>query len=325
MSKRIDKHTKQLSQNIMNIPKPYEYYYPVAENEWGVENKKTFSNATEASPKLFQVICEGVPKGILPAALGADGKGTTQFFELQGNNILVAGQTRSGKTTWLNSLIVSLCHFTHPKYMRLVIFDPKLAGFKAYKPVANVATDYKEICALLARLENELVQRMGYTSRDGNPTDIVTHNELVFRAQITKLLPYIVIIFDEFADFIYQAEKENDQTVIKKINRLVSLGLGLGIHLVFATQAPYRKYIDGSIKNNFGTRIAFKLGDFEQERITLGAKFSDEEPSTQRLEKGEFLIRDGGRKLFKGVLTTPVCAANAVKNWQRNGLSWKLF
>lgn len=315
--------------------KSYSYPYKVLKdyNPWGVEYTKTFTNEEQAPNELFESILNGVPNGYLPAILGKNEDGVIKYFDLSGQNTLVAGQTRSGKTTWLNTLAVSLLHFGHPEYLKLVILDPKQAGFKAFKTVATVSTSYLQIYNTLIKLNEELQKRIEFTAQPDTPVDAKSCNTIAYKARNKAyLMPYIVVIFDEFADFVNSSAKTkegdamNIMSPVEIIHRLSALGMGLGIHLLFSTQAPYSEYIKGAVKNNFERRISFSLGDTTQELLVLGRKFNDEDMRTHILSTGEFLLRHKGKRIhYKGVLATPDSVANAVKNWVEAGLNYKLF
>jgi len=309
--------------------RPYEYPYKLFSNcnKWGVEFYKSFRNENEAPQELFNTICDGTPNGYLPAILGKNRQGEVKYFDLAGQHTLVAGQTRSGKTTWLNTLILGLLHWGHPEYLKLVVLDPKQAGFKSLKPVATVSTTHEQICETLNKLNEELQKRIGFTARQGTPVDAKSCNAVAYQTRKKEyLMPYIVVVFDEFADFISKCKADGNNESIEVIHRLSALGMGLGIHLLFATQAPYQEYIKGAVKNNFERRLSFSLGDISQEMLVLGRKFNDEDIRTQILETGEFLFRTKGRRdYYKGLLSTNNCVQNAVNNWIKAGLNFELF
>ena len=288
----------------------------------GLWHAKTFANQREASDLLFHIIADGQPKERIPALLGVNKSGKISWFDIAEKNTLVAGQTRSGKTNWIKSAILSLLHFSHPEYLKLIVLDPKAAAFKKLENVCNVYTDPQSIVSCLQQLNAILDTRIAETAKPSNPSDakgFLTH-AYKFKKR-SMLMPQILVIFDEFADFICK-NKEIEST----IHRLVSLGLGLGIAFVFATQAPYKEYIRGVVKNNFENRVCFSVGDAVHENIVLGKQQKGKEERATSLDTGKFLRREKGSRVFyNAVLVEDEELATATKNWKEGKYDFKLF
>ena len=300
------------------------YHYQLFNEKARLElyHGKTFRNETEAPPELFKAIADTSPKGIIPRLKGIRNE-RMQFHDALTFNTLVAGQTQSGKTNWVKSAVISMLHFAHPEYLKVIIFDPKTAAFKALKKVINVVNNHDEITKWLQKLADNLQKRIELTGRKGWPSNAKECNAKAYKYRSPKyLMPYICVIFDEFADFMNHA----DEAAKKNIDKLASLGLGLGINLTFLTQAPYAKYIEGFVKNNFEQRIAFNLGDRQQEQLVLGKKpQTDKQPNSRRLRRGEFLAREGGtRVLYRSILCTDQALDNAAKNLEERALSFRI-
>jgi S-DNA-T family DNA segregation ATPase FtsK/SpoIIIE len=98
-------------------------------------------------------------------------------------------------------------------------------------------------------------------------------------------LPYIVIIFDEFNDFMLTYPKE----ITIAITSLTQKGRAAGIHLILATQRPDVKVITGTIKANIPARIALKTSSAIDSRTIL-----DQTGAEDLLGKGDMLFMDPG-------------------------------
>ena len=208
-------------------------------------------------------------------------------------NWLVAGQTRSGKTNFLRQLVVSMMHFGAPEYLNIVIADPKKNNFEGLRDVVTVVSGLEETKQMIIALGKELRERM---ENLGATSTVHEHNRIMYRSRTYQgVMPYIIFVFDEYAYLLQELKGEERQEVEKEISALASLGLGLGIACVFATQAPYVKYIEGAIKNNFERRIAFKLGDPQQRGLILGRQPKNIDSEQLFLRQGEFILRDGGK------------------------------
>ncbi len=303
---------------------PYRYkLFDEYSNLDGVSHSKTFRNEEEAPIELFNALADGAPQGALTYIKGiVDGE--VRYGDAIECNVLAAGQTRSGKTNNAQVYILSLMHFAHPEYLKIVIFDPKTAAFKALSKVVNVVNDYNDIVSWLHKLVQILRNRIKLTGQKDYPSDAKKVNEYAYKyRRKSMVMPYICVVFDEFADFVQRAEKEDKQAV-DDLQTLASMGLGLGIQLKLLTQAPYARYINGFVKNNFEGRIAFNLGDYVQEQLVLGFRNNEMDGAT-RLRQGEFLSREkGSRVKYTALYCGSAAAEKAANNLRANGFNYQL-
>ena len=286
---------------------------------------KTYMNEEEADYDLFRAVADSSPRQYLPWLLGRNSKGEREFIELRGQHILVAGSTGSGKTTQLNSAVINLLHFTHPEYLKLVVFDPKNSGFSAIKKVSNFAQEHDEIKGCIHKLSEELSKRIAVIKRH-RVRDVDAINTHAYRTRSRRsVMPYIVIIFDEIPEFLKRCKNQNDTETIDLVDRLTSLGRGCGFQFVFSTQSPYSKFIQGDIKNNLTQRVAFALGDNQHDLMTLGSRRKDE-PSATTLDRGAFIVkRKGAREVFNSIYCSYESLQQAVDNWKQGGWDWRLW
>jgi len=324
-------------EDTIKIPRLTRYYYSLIEgrskkyNDWGLQIDKTFFKKYHTKPALFKALSEYLPSQRCPALLGWKEKEDSKeklpiFFDASAQNTLVAGMTRSGKTTWISSMLISLMHFSHPEYLKIAIADPKSAGFKHFLGVATLAKTHEEIVDVLKKLNDELTLRIKKSADPTLPSDARGFNELAYKTRKADLLmPFIVFVFDEFADFMVHSESSGEQGAqnIAYIQRLASVGLGLGISLIFATQAPYREFIKGVIKNNFENRICFRVRSRHQEELMIEGIEGD--ITARDLKTGEFIIGNGSHKSkLNAFESTPLCIKNAVSQWKMGGYDFSL-
>ena len=290
---------------------------------------KTFRNIREADPEIFSAIDDYKPNGTLPFLLGKkeDAKNDHLLFEcMLERNTLVAGMTRSGKTNWLRSMAVTLLHYSHPEYLRMVVLDPKAAAFKSLGNVVNVVNQsFEEIAETILKLDKVMKKRIELTGVPNLPEDAKSMNAYAYKYRIrSKLMPYIVVIFDEFAQFSIWAQKNNQEALIA-IESIAAMGLGVGINFIFATQSPYKEFIKGYIKANFENNICFKVRNFNQETLILGAK-GKYERSAASLKKGQFMMKINGlNTVYNAVFCSQDSFENATRNWEQGGFNYKLF
>ncbi|MBN2828941.1 MAG: cell division protein FtsK, partial [Candidatus Cloacimonetes bacterium] len=243
------------------------------------------------------------PLGI---ALGKDISGRPVVGELtKMPHLLVAGATGSGKSVCINTIIASLILKKRPDELRLILIDPKRVELAPYAAIphliGNVVTDPDKALENLQWAEEEMERRYRCL-QELKVRDIATYNEKVLKLKQKAdeagvepdyyLLPFIVIVVDEFADLIMTAGRD----VELPITRLAQKARAVGIHLILATQRPSRKVITGLIKANFPSRIAFQVSSRVESSIildTIGAE--------KLLGRGDMLYLPAGTALAERV------------------------
>jgi S-DNA-T family DNA segregation ATPase FtsK/SpoIIIE len=198
-------------------------------------------------------------------------------------HLLIAGATGTGKSVALNAIIASILYKATPDEVKLLLIDPKRLEFSLYEGIphllAPVINDPKKAGFILFDAVRKMEERLRLLGQM-KVRDIVQFNKTVEQTlkekkgklteeekKILKPLPYIVIIIDELAELMMVSAQE----VESSITRLAQLARAVGIHLVMATQRPSIDVITGTIKNNFGCRIAFRVPSKIDSRIILDA------------------------------------------------------
>ena len=208
----------------------------------------------------------------IPLALGKDIAGEAQIIDLVNTpHLLIAGATGSGKSVCLNSIICSILYRRSPEEVKLILIDPKIVELKFYNDIPHlltpVITEPKKAFQALQYAIYEMERR--YSLLDGlGVRDIRSYNRKIKAKNIaTTILPYLVIIIDEFADLMATTGKELESTLA----RLAAMSRSVGIHLVLATQRPSIDVITGLIKANIPSRIAFMVAGKFDSRIIIDA------------------------------------------------------
>ncbi len=188
-------------------------------------------------------------------------------------HVLIAGATGAGKSCCINSLIVSLLYKASPDDLRLILVDPKRVELSVYAGIPHLLMDEiicdadKAIRALTWAVQ-EMNRRVKYFGEVGY-RNIEDYNADVNVHGYDKM-PRIVIVVDEFAELMSMGKRAVEDAV----NSIARLARAAGIHLVLATQRPSVDVISGTIKNNFPSRVAFKVtSSFDSKTIldTIGA------------------------------------------------------
>ncbi|MFA6228231.1 MAG: DNA translocase FtsK [Patescibacteria group bacterium] len=197
-------------------------------------------------------------------ALGKDVSGKPVFADLaRMPHLLIAGQTGSGKSVCVNSIIVSLMYQNSPDELKFILIDPKRVEMPVYNNIpyllTPVVTDVKKTVSALKWLITEMERRFELLAKFGN-RNIASYNQTH-----AEKMPYIVVIIDELADLM--ASNPNDMEA--GIVRLAQMARAVGIHLVLATQRPSTEVITGLIKANIPTRISFAVASSIDSRTIL--------------------------------------------------------
>jgi S-DNA-T family DNA segregation ATPase FtsK/SpoIIIE len=237
----------------------------------------------------------------LTLAMGKDLIGRNRVSDLaQMPHLLIAGATGTGKSVFLNSLIISMLYKATPDELKLVMVDPKRLELGLYEGIphllAPVVTDPKVASNVLRNATREMEHRLKLLAQRG-VRNIDQYNRTFKRDESLSLfdddevqldhkpLPYIVIIIDELADLMMV----DTSNVEASITRLAQMARAVGIHLILATQRPSVDVITGLIKANFPARISFRVASKVDSRTIL-----DSNGSESLLGRGDMLYLPAG-------------------------------
>jgi len=218
----------------------------------------------------------------LTVALGRDVAGAPIVLDLGAMpHLLVAGQTGSGKSVNISSILCSLLLNATPDDVRLLIGDLKRVDFTAFGDVphliAPVMTDAEQILNALFWVVGEMDRRYRLFARTSS-RNIGQYNE---KHTGSDRIPYVVFVIDELADLMLQAPIQ----VEKQITRVAQLARATGIHLVLGTQRPSVDVITGLIKANIPARIAFATASAVDSRTII-----DMTGAEKLLGRGDMLV-----------------------------------
>jgi S-DNA-T family DNA segregation ATPase FtsK/SpoIIIE len=236
----------------------------------------------------------------LTFAIGKDIAGQATLGELNKMpHLLIAGQTGSGKSVMINTLLTSLLYHNSPSEMKLILVDPKQVEMAPYEDIPHlltpVITEPEKTISALKWAVNEMERRYKLLA-EHKVRDIASYNAMV-RSGGKKVvvkdeegndqqhqegaMPYVVIVIDELADLMMAAARDVEALIV----RLAQKARAVGVHLVLATQRPSVDVITGLIKANVPARIAFTVASQIDSRTIL-----DQIGAEKLLGQGDMLL-----------------------------------
>ncbi len=222
---------------------------------------------------VFSANREEMSKSPLKLPLGKNLSGDIISMDIRAMpHILIAGSTNSGKSSCINSLIISLLLKVMPNEVKFIMIDPKMVELSIYNGIphllAPIVVNPKKAAVALSwaveEMENRLKILSDYKCKNLEQFNLEVEKNKANDPELVKL-PYILIIIDELADLMLVAASEVEES----INRLASMGRAVGLHLVIATQRPSVDVITGVIKANIPSRIAFNVASNTDSRVIL--------------------------------------------------------
>lgn len=260
-------------------------------------------NRRAADVRLYSILTSKQwkdSKEPLGFAIGKDISGEAVVGELNKMpHLLIAGQTGSGKSVMINTLLTSLLYRNSPSEMKLILVDPKQVEMAPYQDIPHlltpVITEPDKTISALKWAVNEMERRY-HLLAEQKIRDIATYNqrmqasggkvtindaEGVPQEHENGAMPYIVIVIDELADLMMVAARDVEALIV----RLAQKARAVGIHLVLATQRPSVDVITGLIKANIPARIAFTVASQIDSRTIL-----DQMGAEKLLGQGDMLL-----------------------------------
>ena len=225
------------------------------------------------------------PEYELPVAIGTDTLNKNVILELtKMPHLLIAGQTGSGKSVGLQTILMSIIYTKQPNECQLVLVDPKRVEMASYSALPHlrypIINEPEKAVEIFDELVREMEARYEILAQ-AKVRNIKGYNE----ANPDDKMPYIVVVVDEMADLMMSSPKQLEKSIV----RLAQLARAVGIHLVLATQKPTVKVITGLIKSNMPSRISFLVASKNDSRVIL-----DRNGAEKLLGRGDMLVLHPG-------------------------------
>jgi S-DNA-T family DNA segregation ATPase FtsK/SpoIIIE len=222
--------------------------------------------------------------------VGMTEMGEAVFYDLKKTpNLMICGQTCSGKSVFINSMLAYMLMSKAPEELSLVLIDPKRVELDTFGGIPHLArpivTDPKEAAAVLRDLMAEIDRRYELLT-EKKVRNIDEYNAL----DGVSRLPYTVLVISELADLMLFVRED----VEAQINYVAAKGRAAGVHVVISTQRPSVDVLTGLVKANIPSKVAFKVPRKIDSRVILGSY-----EAADLTRRGELIFSPNGYGLVK--------------------------
>lgn len=222
-------------------------------------------------------------------------------------HLLIAGNTGSGKSVFLNNLINELIK-NYNNEIEFMFIDLKQVELIDYQQLntncCDVAIDIAQANYVLDCAINIMTDRYNIYKNLGVKT-IYDYNKIV---DIEDKDRELFVVIDELAELML-VDKKNIQD---KLQRLLQLGRAAGIHVIAATQRPSTDVLAGTLKVNFTTRVCFKVSNIYDSKTALGFKGAE----LLRGNGDGYILKNGHNELIRFQGLVP-CSNEALEENKR--------
>ena len=243
-------------------------------------------NASTSSVSFKEIMVNLPEADKHPLAIGFGKNISGKIIQADFNDFphcLVAGTTGSGKSVFVHSVLMTLIMRNSPDDLKLILIDPKQVEMNMYDNLPHLLTpiinDAQRARNVLVKLCDEMDRRYSLF-KEAKVLDMKNYNRWA-KDNNRETLPYIIIIFDEYADCVDQC-KEISQPVV----RIAQKARAAGIHMLIATQRPSVNVVTGVIKGNLPTHIALMTSNAVDSSTIL-----NEGGAEKLLGKGDMLVQ----------------------------------
>lgn len=226
----------------------------------------------------------------LPWAIGTTVNGTPMMVDVaEAPHVLIGGQTGSGKSSHLHSLVMSLSLMVDPSALELVFVDPKQVDLVAFRDLPHVRREVLTSLPQVQALVRELLTETDFRYREfalAGKTDLSAYNAWAMETPGEEPMPRMVVIMDELSMLMVGRE---GQGLADDLTQLAQTSRAAGIHLVLATQRPSAATMPTQLRSQLTTRVACRMATATDSRMVLDATGAE-----KLLGAGDTLVRWGG-------------------------------
>ena len=241
----------------------------------------------------------------LPIAVGTDENSAVKIIDLADSpNLLIAGSRvcYDSIVQSLKTVIYSLLMTRHPSEVKLVMMDAHGLDFMGYEQLSDhyfaclpdadnsIVSSASDSSKVMGGLLKEIEDRLKFFQK-ARCRNIEQYNEKYCQRQLLPaeghhFLPYIVVVANEYAEFLPQT-KPYKQPYLNQLIRVARIGKPAGIHLVFGTTYLLKDLLPRELADGFPGVMAYRVNSKNESKMLL----MDSGPDALR-DTRSFILRD---------------------------------
>ena len=257
------------------------------------------------------IINEFEPKNNYEVLLGYDKNNQLYSHNfLKNRNLLIAGETGSGKSVLLHQMLLSLMLNHSSDLLKLFIHDPKKVEFNDYQSspfVKSITTNNNDFFQVINKLHNEMNRRFNLIKKYSYK-DIDEFNNNANKNNLNKL-SFNVVLIDEYADIINHT---NTNEINDKLKSLLICGREAGILFIISTQNLNHRILSGQLKNIITSHLSMKVSDKIKSKNII-----DEEGAEKLCKYGSMIYKSNINEetIYLQSVFIPIYNINQINNY----------
>jgi DNA segregation ATPase FtsK/SpoIIIE, S-DNA-T family len=222
----------------------------------------------------YEEIKKAISEHRVPVICGQERSGKYISFDLATMpHILIAGETGSGKSTQLRSILTTLIKVKRSQELQFYLGDCKRQEFHIFRKVEHVQCVHstaRDIRIMLQKIRTEMDNRSNLTEvfEVGHIDELPKEHRY----------PYIIVCIDEFIML------RKDEVIMEILTEIVAIGRTLGVFAILSMQRPNAKTLDTTVRANLTVSMGFKLRD------AMEAKIANTPNANKIEESGHFIM-----------------------------------
>jgi S-DNA-T family DNA segregation ATPase FtsK/SpoIIIE len=230
------------------------------EERYFVHAAELWANTTFTNDRLYTPIGEDIRGRVI----GID------FSSSDSPHLLIAGQTGSGKSIALETILIGLAKHYPWERLRMALVDPKATELLALENfphlLAPIASDPADAIAFLEAAVEEM-QRRRELFKLVSARDLPQYNAILLDQGRRDFLPWRLLVLDEYADLV--SDKDDRKKIEGYLQRLSQKARASGIHIIVATQRPSADVISTVVRANLPAQLALRVRSSTESNVVM--------------------------------------------------------
>lgn len=232
-------------------------------------------------------------------SLTDDINGVRNLFFEDYSNWLVYGIQNSGKSNFIENIIINILLKSFPSDSKFVIIDTKRLEYGAFNDIPHLLVPIIYNCnkanIALEKIINEIDGRYEMLAKYGLKSIEKFNLTIDTCNNHNQKIPKLFIIIDDLLDLIVYSKNE----IISQISLIIQKGRQVGVYIIVATSNVSRDIININLINLFSNRVCFRAYSARDSKLLLNIS------GAEKLNKYEYYLNtslniyDGKYKSYK--------------------------